>query len=67
MNWFDDQFDDQEDESGALVECRRCGKGGLAWEDDNGRWRLVDSHGEVHRCDPAKIAKLVAADFEALD
>ncbi len=67
--WGESPYPWQDDEDGSdawrETECRRCGKGGLTWEDDNGRWRLVDSHGEVHHCDPVKIAKLVASDFES--
>jgi len=48
-------------------ECRRCGKNGLTWEQDGERWVLLDHHGEIHRCDPARITKLAAADFDKLD
>lgn len=42
------------------AECNRCGKGGLHWEDDNGKWVLVDKHNEIHRC------AVKANDFEGL-
>ena len=44
----------------APVECNRCGKSGLHWEDDNGEWVLVDKHNEIHRCTVA------AKEFEGL-
>ena len=33
-----------------LPECKFCGRGGLQWEDDNGKWVLIDGHGKVHNC-----------------
>ena len=31
--------------------CKFCGKNGLQWEDDNGKWILIDSKsGEIHKC-----------------
>jgi ssDNA-binding Zn-finger/Zn-ribbon topoisomerase 1 len=49
-----------EDDEPYDVECNRCGKSGLHWEDDNGKWVLVDKHNEIHRCTVA------AKEFEGL-
>lgn len=46
----------------STVECKRCGKGGLHWEDDNGKWRLVNAKGLLHVCDTSSAAD----DFEVL-
>ena len=34
-----------------LKECKRCGKGGLHWEEDNGRYVLVSRSGEIQMPD----------------
>lgn len=49
------------------VECKHCGKGGLFWEDDNGKWVLLEHNGKVHKCDETKLHKQTADDFEVLD
>lgn len=51
-DWCDpDPFDDVDDEQPSIVECKRCGKGGLTWEEtDDGFILLVARTGEVHRC-----------------
>lgn len=61
----EDYFDPygEDDEQPSLVECKRCGKGGLQWEDDNGRWVLLEHNGKVHQCNLQRVA---ACDFEAL-
>lgn len=59
--WFDEWDGDG---PSIDVECRRCGRAGLAWEHDGERWVLLDHRGEIHRCDPKRLAKSVAADFD---
>lgn len=49
----------------AHVECKRCGVGGLHWEGVDGKWVLSDNY-KVHVCDPARVNKGVANDFEDL-
>lgn len=62
-------FDDNEDElifgnqwgfRRKNVECNRCGKGGLHWEELE-TWVLYDSRQQKHVCTPQ-----TAADFEDL-
>jgi hypothetical protein len=41
-------------------QCQRCSKGGLHWEqvrinDNRKGWRLYNSHGELHICNPAAV------------
>ena len=52
--------DDDDDSPSRNIECKRCGKSGLHWEDDNGRWRLLTAKGAAHVCEPA------ACEFEDL-
>lgn len=74
MSYFDDHEDeiiygrchDDDDDDGA-VECKQCGKGGLSWEDDNGRCVLIDGHGKIHKCDEKRLHKAAADDFEVLE
>ena len=65
MGLWDDYDYDPSDEQPA-TECKYCGKAGLTWEDDNGRWVLLGANGARHKCDPAKFAKLAGDDFEDL-
>ena len=58
--YWDDRYEPEHSET----ECRHCGKAGLTWEHDGERWLLLDHHGEIHRCDPKRLAKLAAADFD---
>lgn len=55
---------DTDDDQPTLVECKRCGKGGLRWENDDGRWNLYDGRYKLHRCDMRKAA---ADDFEVVE
>jgi hypothetical protein len=52
---YDDR--DPENEQRSEKKCKFCGKGNLEWEDDNGKWILIDSNsGLIHRCiKPKKI------------
>jgi hypothetical protein len=63
-----DVFDryDSEDELQQLVECKRCGKGGLHWEEDGGQWRLCTAKYEVHVCDEKRLHAQAVDDFEDL-
>ena len=46
-----DPFDDIDDERPTYVECKRCGKGGLVWEETDDGFVLVNEHTrEVHHC-----------------
>lgn len=59
-------FDDREDEEPRTTECKQCGKGSLEWFNDEGRWRLLERSGKVHVCDPKRVHRSVADDFEVL-
>ena len=62
MSYFDDHDQDQEPRA---VECKRCGKGGLRWEDDgDGNFVLMEGRYKVHRCDMTRAA---LDDFEAVE
>ena len=56
-------YPDDYDEEPHETECKFCGKGGLFWEDDNGKWVLINGKGALHNCRsrPAK-----ADDFEVV-
>lgn len=65
----EDYFDPcaQDDRPSTNVECRNCGKAGLHWEEtDTGKWALYNENYERHKCDPKRLAKNVANDFEEL-
>ena len=51
------------DEPAIEVECRYCGKGGLHWEEDDGKFRLAEKSGYLHECH--RVAHV--NDFENLD
>lgn len=59
-------FDTDDEDIGSrpqTVMCKFCGKDGLEWVDDNGRWKLIIAHtGALHICDFKKIAR----DFDAI-
>ena len=49
------------------VECKRCGKAGLHWDDDgDGNWLLLTSHDEIHKCDEARVRRAMASEFEPI-
>ena len=58
FNPFDKHFENYQDEEfdrPTKKTCNRCGKKNLIWEDDNGKWILLDSKsGEIHRCSKKK-------------
>lgn len=48
--------------------CKRCGKTRLTWRYKDGRYVLANAKGnKIHRCDPTKIAAIVANEFEVID
>lgn len=57
-------FDTDDDEDVREVECNMCGKGGLHWEDTDEGWRLAGPNGMLHKCDPARVQRAVAEDFD---
>lgn len=52
---FYDYNGDDDDLPPTNKTCNYCGKGGLHWEDDNGKWILVTAKGEIHKCKPKPI------------
>lgn len=56
----------EDDEQPSVVECKRCGKSGLHWEDDDGKWVLIGHNGAVHKCDEQRVAKAMASEFEPI-
>jgi hypothetical protein len=73
LSYFEDNEDeiiygrghDRDYDEPRKVECKKCGKGGLEWDDD-GRWILIDGRGKVHKCDEKVLHKQTADDFEVL-
>ena len=58
----DDDYEDLDDEQNYTIkECKFCGKGDLTWEQFNGKWRLIDARGIVHKCKskPIDVDKLM--------
>ena len=55
------------DEEPYEVSCNRCGKHGLQWDDDIGNWRLVESSGLPHLCNPADVLLHAASDLKDCD
>lgn len=51
-----------------LRECKRCGKGGLEWEEDSdGRFFLFDARtGRTHQCDSARVHRGLLRDIPDL-
>lgn len=50
-DWFlFDIDDDWMDSCQEEVQCRRCKKNDLAWGNDNGRYRLYERDGRLHKC-----------------
>ncbi|MER1940478.1 hypothetical protein ABS755_07190 [Castellaniella sp. FW104-16D08] len=68
-------FDDNEDRiiygkrpAGAApdVTCKRCGKDGLRWQDEDGEWVLMEGRHKVHHCDPKDVRATSLDGFHAL-
>jgi len=56
-------YDHDSDQEPHSVTCKRCGKAGLHWQDEDGEWVLMEGRYKVHHCDMRKAA---AGDFEAV-
>jgi hypothetical protein len=59
-----DPYGDDENEQPSIVACKRCGKDGLHWENDDGQWNLYEGQYRLHKCNMQKAA---ADDFEAVE
>lgn len=62
----EDYFDEFDYDFSREVECKFCGKGGLSWEEDCGGWVLINYKGEIHKCEPKRLARKQAEDFDDL-
>lgn len=50
-DYFDPYTYPDDEENPTEKYCKYCGKGNLHWEDDNGKWILIDSSsGAIHKC-----------------
>ena len=62
MGWAEemgyDAYDEGDFRDPEGKRCNRCGEIGLSFDKINGKWKLVDLDGNLHRCDPVKLAKL---------
>lgn len=63
---FEYEWDDRDDiehrrSQPRKTSCKRCGKDGLHWQDEDGEWVLMDGRYKVHRCNP-KDVKATALD-----
>ena len=63
MEDYFDPYSDDESEQHSIVECERCGKSGLHWENDDGQWNLYEGPYHLHECNMVKAA---ADDFEVV-
>jgi len=66
MNYFDEYDLDDQDPDDRIVECNRCGKWGLRWEETDDGWTLVNRKGWVHVCKEKRLHRAVMDDFEDL-
>ena len=68
MNPFDDytEADEEYERPRRRPTCRQCGKLCARWEDDDGRWVLMESAYKVHRCDPAKLHATMTNEIQDL-
>lgn len=67
MAW-EDYFDPYSyDDEYPSAECKRCGEGGLHWEEDDGRFILVTQNGGIHKCDQNRADRRAMGDFEAVE
>jgi hypothetical protein len=41
------------------ITCKRCNQSGFHWVDNNGKWQLHDSKGNVHKCTGKKTTQHV--------
>lgn len=62
MSYFDDHEDQiiygrRPRDGGSTVTCKRCGKAGLRWQDEDGEWVLMEGRCKVHKCDMQKAAR----------
>lgn len=65
MRFFDEYDPIQEDDYApqpSIVECKRCGKSGLHWEETDEGWRLYDVRDRKHVCSNKRFAD----DFEVI-
>lgn len=58
-----DRDDDREPRSTA---CKRCGKTGLRWQEEDGEWVLMEGRYRVHHCDPKDVRATALDGFHAL-
>lgn len=48
------------------IECRRCGRGGLRWENDDGQWVLMETQYRIHKCEPRRADRDAEDDFDVV-
>lgn len=69
-------FDDHEDRiiygrrpgaNHSDVTCKRCGKTGLRWQDEDGEWILMEGRYKVHRCDPKDLKAVALEGFGVIE
>ena len=62
-----DPYGSPDDEEGneRSVECNRCGKSCLHWEQTENGWALYTENGKRHKCDPHRAARYDFKDLAA--
>lgn len=61
MEDYFDPYGGQDDDQPSIVSCKRCGKDGLHWNDEDGQWVLMEGAYKVHKCN---LQKAALNDFE---
>lgn len=49
------------------VACKRCGKDGLHWQDEDGEWVLMDGRYKVHHCNPKDVKATALDGFKVVE
>jgi hypothetical protein len=47
---YGEEYEQRLDEGPPLIGCRRCGEGGLVWQETSEGFRLYTTEGERHVC-----------------
>lgn len=51
-----DDIDIEDDKPSRTKTCNNCGKSGLTWAEDNGKWVLLEFYGKIHKCETKVVA-----------